>query len=179
MQVISSVLVLLLASTINLLVPNQNSARIDGKPYQTNHGWHIISPGLAHDGFLPDLSYTRLYFALNYNNRTAPLSRSKCSYLLLLLVLAGDTGFQLNPGPCKYPCGVCQKPVKSNQAGIECEECLLWYHKKCIYQSTHSYKARNSRGSAVAVHSRIFLLHSSYNCQPIQVSMNFLSWMNL
>lgn len=37
-----------------------------------------------------------------------------------------------NPGPnYKFPCGVCSKPVKSNQKGIQCETCDKWYHTKC------------------------------------------------
>lgn len=55
--------------------------------------------------------------------------------------MAGDTGHCVNPGPCKFPCGICSKCVKDNQAGIECENCFQWYHKQCIHQSTKSYEA--------------------------------------
>ena len=31
----------------------------------------------------------------------------------------------------KYPCLECNKPVKSNQKGLECNTCIKWVHKKC------------------------------------------------
>ena len=46
-----------------------------------------------------------------------------------LLLLAGD--IELNPGPVKYPCTVCSRPVKSNQRGIFCDRCELWTHARC------------------------------------------------
>jgi len=30
----------------------------------------------------------------------------------------------------KYPCGICRKPVKLNQQGIQCDECQAWFHVK-------------------------------------------------
>ena len=52
----------------------------------------------------------------------------KC--LLTVLLLGGD--IHLNPGPnWKYPCGTCNKLVKRNQKGIQCDHCDLWYHTKC------------------------------------------------
>ena len=46
----------------------------------------------------------------------------KFSILSSLLLLSGD--INVNPGPTwKYPCGVCKKPVKSNQRGIQCDSC--------------------------------------------------------
>jgi hypothetical protein len=57
---------------------------------------------------------------------------TKCSgrFLLFILLLGGD--IQINPGPnYKYPCGVCSKPVKSNQNCLQCDNCNLRYHTKC------------------------------------------------
>ena len=56
--------------------------------------------------------------------RTAILEVKPKSLLVVLniLLLCGDV--DLNPGPqWKYPCGVCRKPVKSNQKGIRCAYC--------------------------------------------------------
>ena len=33
--------------------------------------------------------------------------------------------------PIKFPCIVCNNPVKSNQSGIFCDYCKLWVHLKC------------------------------------------------
>ncbi len=57
---------------------------------------------------------------------------TKCSgrFLLFILLLGGD--IQINPGPnYKYLCGVCSKPVKSNQKYLQCDNCNLRYHTKC------------------------------------------------
>ena len=41
---------------------------------------------------------------------------SYCSWLLLL---SGD--IEINPGPVRYPCTVCAKPVRVNQRGVMCD----------------------------------------------------------
>ena len=55
-----------------------------------------------------------------------------------LFCLSGD--IELNPGPVKYPCKVCDRSVKSNQQGIQCECCYSWLHAKCIHMSTEEYQ---------------------------------------
>ena len=57
---------------------------------------------------------------------------------ILLLLLAGDT--HPNPGPIKYPCIECQKPVRSNQKGVYCDACCLWVHCKCIGMKSTTYQ---------------------------------------
>ena len=37
----------------------------------------------------------------------------------------------MNPGPNKYPCGICDRPVAKNHRGLECDECGYWVHIKC------------------------------------------------
>ena len=48
-------------------------------------------------------------------------------YFKYLLILSVD--INLHPGPVKYPCSVCVKPVRKRF--ISCEKCGLWIHKKC------------------------------------------------
>ena len=48
----------------------------------------------------------------------------------LLVFISGDIAENL--GPIKCPCRSCAKPVKKNQKDIQCEDCLFWYHIKCI-----------------------------------------------
>jgi len=57
----------------------------------------------------------------------------------MLLLLAGDV--QLNPGPrnWKFPCGICEKPVKSNDKGIFCDVCQKWLHTRCIGMTDDEY----------------------------------------
>lgn len=53
----------------------------------------------------------------------APLGRVTIS---CLIVLSGDV--EVNPGPCKYPCTMCSRPVRNNQEGVQCDGCDLWTH---------------------------------------------------
>ena len=54
-----------------------------------------------------------------------------------LLLHSGD--IQVNPGPPKHPCGLCNKAVRTNQKAIKCKECLHWSHINCTAMSTQSY----------------------------------------
>ncbi|XP_048579020.1 uncharacterized protein LOC125560735 [Nematostella vectensis] len=57
---------------------------------------------------------------------------------LILIIMANDCS-TMNPGPVKDPCGICQKPTRSNQRAIQCDECDMWYHTKCIAMTAQSY----------------------------------------
>lgn len=59
-------------------------------------------------------------------------------YLLQLLILSGD--IEVNPGPIKFPCQNCAKPVKSNQKAIQCDFCDIWVHLKCTRLTTEEYR---------------------------------------
>ena len=39
----------------------------------------------------------------------------------------------------KYPCLKCTKPVKKNQKGIECNNCVKWVHLKCTNLTEEQY----------------------------------------
>ena len=55
------------------------------------------------------------------------------------LLLCGDVS--LNPGPVKYPCGICDRSLKSNQRGIQCDYCDTWFHVNCINLNPIIYEA--------------------------------------
>ena len=61
-------------------------------------------------------------------------------FFLILLVF----DIELNPGPVKFLCGECKKPVRSNQHGIACDECETWFHTKCLRMSDTLYYAHTS-----------------------------------
>ena len=61
--------------------------------------------------------------------------RSIASMMWLLLLLSG---IESNPGPTKYPCGECNKPVYYGRS-ILCDNCNKWYHKSCIEMYTIVY----------------------------------------
>ena len=60
------------------------------------------------------------------------------------LLLAGDVA--LNPGPFRYPCSVCSRPVRSNQRGIQCDGCCRWTHAVCAGVSEDMWMDMTSQG---------------------------------
>lgn len=75
---------------------------------------------------------------------SSPSTRNKNSrhalFLFSLLFISGSV--ELNPGPTyKYPCGDCSRPCRKDQPGIQCDNCLCWYHKKCLQMNSHIYEA--------------------------------------
>lgn len=46
---------------------------------------------------------------------------------------------ELNPGPVKYPCGICTKAVKTGQRGVACDKCDIWYRTSCMFMTTPEY----------------------------------------
>ena len=59
-------------------------------------------------------------------------------WILILILLSGDV--ELNPGPTKYPCGICQKACRWGQNAIACDSCGEWYHTSCAFLSNKHYK---------------------------------------
>ena len=72
--------------------------------------------------------------------------RSIGSYCGLSLLMSGDVS--MNPDPprtWKCPCGTCQKPVKSNQDGLQCDSCDTWFHLRCLPDAISISRAEYSR----------------------------------
>ena len=59
-------------------------------------------------------------------------------FMQSLLILAGDVA--MNPGPFRFPCRVCTRPVRSNQRGIECDVCRQWCHVACVDVDDFRYR---------------------------------------
>ena len=49
--------------------------------------------------------------------------------LVMALLLSGDV--QRNPGPVKFPCLECRKPVAKTHYALQCDQCDQWVHYKC------------------------------------------------
>jgi hypothetical protein len=79
--------------------------------------------------------YNVMFYHLKHG-RFKPLSipielNSKHHRLFIIIILcSGD--ISLNPGPIKYPCGKCYKPVAKNHRAIFCEVGNQWWHIKMI-----------------------------------------------
>ena len=88
--------------------------------------------------FTKQLSYcTVVCFSVTYDFRhnECASDRSVALMMWLLLLLSG---IELNPGPTKYPCGECNKPVRYGRS-ITFDNCNKWYHKSCIEMCTIIY----------------------------------------
>ncbi len=59
-------------------------------------------------------------------------------FVICLLLLCGD--IEINPGPIKHPCSVCDKSVRVNQRALLCDSCLLWCHCNCSCISKVQYQ---------------------------------------
>ena len=69
-------------------------------------------------------------------------SDSQRHALFLISLLTLSLNVELNPGPTfKYPCGACSLPCKKKQLAICCDDCDLWYHKKCLDMNSKVYEA--------------------------------------
>ncbi len=66
--------------------------------------------------------------------------------LMMLLLLCGDV--ELNPGPVRYPCGVCEKSVRSGVKAICCDMCDVWYHVKCLAMSNTMYNVMKNTSTS-------------------------------
>ncbi|KAK6191217.1 hypothetical protein SNE40_002954 [Patella caerulea] len=81
--------------------------------------------------------------------------------IYLLILQSGD--IEANPGPVKYPCGICNRNVAWNAKAIQCDGCDIWYHAKCADIGPDSYKAlTNSSVSWICIHCGIPNLSSSH-----------------
>ena len=56
----------------------------------------------------------------------------------MMWLLLPLSGIESNPGPTKYPCVECNKPVCYGRC-IACDNCNKWYHKSCIEMHTIFY----------------------------------------
>lgn len=54
--------------------------------------------------------------------------------------------FETNPGPVRYPCTMCAKPVRANQRGVMCDTCDLWTHTRCCGISRDEYEVLDFAG---------------------------------
>lgn len=66
--------------------------------------------------------------------------------MITVLIISGDIA--LNPGPPKYPCGECYKPVAKTHRAVLCEGCNYWWHIKCASISPSEYSSLSKTSDA-------------------------------
>lgn len=90
---------------------------------------------------LLSLVYTGSDSSAKKGKPTTNRSVNKYVYIItVLLLISGD--INPNPGPRtpQFPCGVCTKAVKDNQAALCCDGCNVWSHRKCIQMPLSEYR---------------------------------------
>ena len=97
---------------------------------------HQMTNNIPHTRRRKERELRRLRGKSSYLNGT---SSHSLALSFIVLILSGDV--EQNPGPgIKFPCGVCKKSVKSNQRGVACDRCDLWFHTKCMGMNTLIYR---------------------------------------
>ena len=122
----SWIILVLSLTTYSILCKNQQIASRNDQEY-ISAGWinkvRLLLVGRV--SFVAETRHSRSAILNPYDVHPGLLK-----LLCKLLLLGGDV--MLNPGPnWKFPCGKCEKPVKSNQKGIMCDFCDRWYHPRC------------------------------------------------
>ena len=92
---------------------------------------HVHVPACVHPIWLT------IKLSIGYHSSRSKFGKASINYypnstatFNLPLAMSGD--IEVNPGPVKDPCGNCNRPVKSNQRSLLCEDCSLYWHQKCI-----------------------------------------------
>jgi hypothetical protein len=75
------------------------------------------------------------------------ISSSKSQPLLHLVLLSGD--IHPHPGPVKYPCIICERPVAKNHQALQCDSCDNWVHIRCDRVTKEEYKKFQNISSLV------------------------------
>ena len=69
----------------------------------------------------------------------APIQRHPGTLCLLVSVLCGD--IHTNPGPVRYPCGICKRSVATTHKGLLCDLCNSWFHIVCVNVTVDVYES--------------------------------------
>ena len=90
-----------------------------------------------------------------------------------LLLSSGD--IEVNLGPAKYPCGICRRPVRVNQAGVQCDLCDFWVHKRCMNMPNYEYERLQLSDEPWCCPSCLKEALPFHNCSTISSCNSFCS----
>ena len=85
-------------------------------------------------------------YGLEYLSRQKSSQRHGMTHQYMFTAARSCLGDRLpNPGPnYKFPCGICDKPCRSNQNCIACDSCDLWFHVKCMNMSMSVFRGTHN-----------------------------------
>ena len=119
--------------------------RCDKASFQISNSitWNIMnSTDLRVSSFHVFQKSHPMQHGMPFNNLNCRSTPNKVNLVMVILLLSEDV--QLNPGPPtrtpKYPCGVSSKNVNHSHMAMECEDCLAWYHIKCVKMGDNMYQ---------------------------------------
>jgi hypothetical protein len=92
-------------------------------------GWIAIK-GLGHVHARDHIMYINIIHA-RYT------TTMQCTMMQLVL-LSGDV--HPHPGPIRYPCAICDRPVARNHYALQCDYCDQWIHINCDRIFREEYK---------------------------------------
>lgn len=127
--VIVVILHLILSISSNFSTVTENS-HINIEINETWHAGKVINKP-ENERFALDCDidqFTSIFFV------TKHVKRVKCSryqierYKSVLLL---ERYVAVNPGPTRFPCDVCNRPVAVNHRALQCDGCSVWTHIKC------------------------------------------------
>ena len=121
----------------------------------SNNFWFETCPKLLIADMVEKLKTTDL--------GTSCKAHSFSTIFQLLVLLSGDV--HLHPGPVKYPCAICSRPVACNHRALQCDRCDFWCHIKCV-------------GVPPAQYNQLIGSSTSWECPPcgtVQHSDSFFS----
>ncbi|KAL3881005.1 hypothetical protein ACJMK2_033206 [Sinanodonta woodiana] len=125
----------------------ENIISVDETIFQQQSAWIVKQPILSWRGSSTiKLNNDDNLEYFNWHS-TSPTTNSS-PIMPALILLSGD--IEVNPGPPKFPCAICQKAVAMNHNALQCDECNAWVHAKCDSISNEEYKRFEN------IHSLVF-----------------------
>ena len=176
----STVLVLLLLLVIyNPPVATKNMyPQMYGRSSALRVSWWLVQANFSFGTSRIYLHTEQSRHALRYHHVTV---QTYCSYVLLLLILAGNTGFSSNSEPCKFPFGVCNNPnskqtkVQLNAKTVSCGTTKNSFTN--LHNLTRCFVITlDSHGSVVHVFSPISHLPTLYHLMTLHLPMYTRHW---
>ncbi len=99
-------------------------------PAETMHNCRTFSPSPPMVVRIPSLAVTQsLTGRLKIYDSKYNFTESNSSICSIAITLSGD--IQANPGPTKFLCRICQRPMAKSHRDMDCDECERWIHIKC------------------------------------------------
>ena len=131
--------------------------------FENNQNYYILN--FSHLLYLAKYLSTQPYQSITYNV-IKPRPRSS-AVILIMLLMCGDTGSLINPGPISRnvaeKCGICVNNLRSNSRILSCIDCNIKVHKKCEQANISNSYICNLCSYKLLPFNNIFDVNFEYN----------------